>query len=373
MKTKVAQFGAGGFASQHARIYSEFDDAELSAICDLDPSKKKIADRYGCNFYTHENRGQLLKRTDIEYAAIVVNTAQHHVVANECLENFPRLKCLFIEKPMTETLEQARSLLEKAEKRDVLVFVGHQERYNPPYEELFEMFWGGSLGEISVMSSIRANPTPVGVERRSGVMKDLAIHDADLQCFLLRKMPVRIYAEKSFKIVRKPQEEDVAHIMMYFYDESEKTAGVSSSIYANWVMEKSKDGKSNRARSLNVVAQNMTCLLDFSRQRIEYQEPTEQPSHWGDYGEYKLKTTPIIRISEFPMIESLEKELRAVIDITNDRSVYYDMKNHHKVTPATGWEAMMALETILTAEKSSESKQPIQLTSPYISGGVSIT
>jgi predicted dehydrogenase len=125
MPLRIGVIGVGYLGRHHARIYSELEGVELTAVADADAAQgEEIAGRYGCRFFTRY--ADLFPLCDA--VSIVTPTTTHHEVAMECLAAG---KDILVEKPITESIDEADALIEEAERRGRVLQVGHLERYNP--------------------------------------------------------------------------------------------------------------------------------------------------------------------------------------------------------------------------------------------------
>jgi len=161
---KVAVIGAGHMGRYHAEKFARLPGVEVAAIVDRDPARAPIADFR-----------KVLDR--VEAAVIAVPTDLHHEVAAACLE---RGLHVLVEKPIAATLAQADELIDLASKQQVVLQVGHVERYNQAFQAL---------------TARMDRPVFIDAERLSGfkqrgaevdVVLDLMIHDLDLAIALAR-------------------------------------------------------------------------------------------------------------------------------------------------------------------------------------------
>jgi predicted dehydrogenase len=168
MSVRVAVVGVGYLGQHHARIYSELTEAELVAVVDIDPERaEEVARRY-------ETRasGDLNDVLDaVDALSIVSPTTSHYGIALECLK---KGKDLLIEKPITVTIDQANELIREAGEGELILQVGHLERYNPGVIALSEM-----IDCPRFIEAVRVSPflkRAVDVD----VTLDLMIHDIDV-------------------------------------------------------------------------------------------------------------------------------------------------------------------------------------------------
>lgn len=187
---KVAVIGAGAMGRNHVRVYQEMPDVELVAIVD---QSRSTAEQIG-NVYrvpVYEDYQEMLEQEHPDAVSIAVPTQAHFSVASTLLE----AKChVLVEKPITQTMEEAYRLIEIAEKNDLVLAVGHIERYNPAIIELKRRLTAGELGRIFQIHARRLGPFPMRI-RDVGVLMDLATHDLDIMQYLVGKPVSRLFAE----------------------------------------------------------------------------------------------------------------------------------------------------------------------------------
>jgi predicted dehydrogenase len=168
MSVKVGVIGVGYLGQHHARIFSELEGVELVGVSDNDIRRaNEISGAYGCRAF--ERYSDMVEQTDA--VSIVTPTTTHYAIACECLGAG---KDVFIEKPITENLEEARGLVADAENRGLIMQVGHLERYNPAILAAEEM-----LDEPRFLEAERLSPF-LGRGTDVDVTLDLMIHDIDV-------------------------------------------------------------------------------------------------------------------------------------------------------------------------------------------------
>jgi predicted dehydrogenase len=168
MSVKVGVIGVGYLGQHHARIFSELEGVELVGVSDNDIRRaNEISGAYGCRAF--ERYSDMVEQADA--VSIVTPTTTHYAIARECLGAG---KDVFIEKPITENLEEARGLVTEAENRGLIMQVGHLERYNPAILVAEEM-----LDEPRFLEAERLSPF-LGRGTDVDVTLDLMIHDIDV-------------------------------------------------------------------------------------------------------------------------------------------------------------------------------------------------
>ena len=167
-KIRCAVIGVGYLGRFHAQKYQLVDDAELVAVCDIDSSACEGVSRE-LNVPAFTNYRDLFGKVDA--VSIAATTNVHFQIAKDCLENGIHV---LLEKPMTETVQQAESLNQLAEQNRVKLQIGHLERFNAARLAL-----EAHLEEPLFIESHRLAPfNPRGTD--VNVVLDLMIHDIDI-------------------------------------------------------------------------------------------------------------------------------------------------------------------------------------------------
>jgi predicted dehydrogenase len=181
-KLNVGVIGVGHLGSLHAKMYSQLVNANLVGLFDVDTVKaRKIGAELGTKAFPTID--ELVAAVDA--VSIVTTTMAHHDAAAKALESGVHT---FIEKPITETIEQAKSLVALAETKHLKIQVGHIERFNPAILAL-ETY---NLKPLFIESHRLAQFNPRGSD--VAVVLDLMIHDIDLILSLVKSPVARIDA-----------------------------------------------------------------------------------------------------------------------------------------------------------------------------------
>lgn len=197
----TAVIGAGHLGSKHAKVYFELPNVNLVGVCDTDEEKGiKIAKKYHTRYYTDYH--ELLDK--VQAVSIAVPTFLHYKIAKDFLLNGVHV---LIEKPITKTLEEADELLEIAKKDNLIIQVGHIERFNSAIRAI-EPF----IKQPRFIECSRLGPF---VERAAdiGVVLDLMIHDIDIILGLVKSHVENIEAV-GVKMVS--EHEDTANVRITF-------------------------------------------------------------------------------------------------------------------------------------------------------------
>ena len=167
-KLRVGVIGVGHLGQHHARIYSANPHTTLVAIQDLDKTRgQMIAKRYGVAFC--DELVHLLPQVDA--VSVAVPTSAHYPVVKICLEAGLHV---LVEKPITSTIEEGNELVRLAKGKQVILQVGHIERFNPVIDAARSYIHNPGFLECHRLGPFQPRGTDVDV------VLDLMIHDLDM-------------------------------------------------------------------------------------------------------------------------------------------------------------------------------------------------
>ena len=167
-KLKCAVIGAGYLGKFHAEKYAALPDCELLAVVDVNKKvAQEVAAKYGAQALTDYQT--LLGQVDA--VSIVVPTSLHHVVSRDFLNSGSHV---LVEKPITVTVEEANELIAIAGEKELILQVGHLERFNPAVLGLNDIENKPLFIEAHRLSPFNPRANDVSV------VLDLMIHDIDI-------------------------------------------------------------------------------------------------------------------------------------------------------------------------------------------------
>jgi predicted dehydrogenase len=200
-KIRVGIIGVGYLGTQHARILSYLEEAELEAVADIDFQKAlQIGNRHGVRYF--QNYEEMID--DIDAAVVATDTSAHFSVSMRLLKQG---KHVLVEKPITATVEQGEQLVEAAAKNNLIFQVGHLERFNPAVEAVENMISEPKFIEVQRLGSFSARSLDIDV------VLDLMIHDLDIILALIKDEVVAI---KSSGIHVVSEKTDIANARLEF-------------------------------------------------------------------------------------------------------------------------------------------------------------
>ena len=212
VSVRVGVVGVGHLGSQHTRVYREMDEVDLVGIADVDESRgHEMAEKNGTSFFGDYR--ELFGEVDA--VSVVTPTESHYPIAREFLEMGVSV---LVEKPMTRSVEEARSLVGVAGESHAVLQVGHIERFNPAVQAVKRY-----IDAPKYIESIRICPYSFRSTDISVVL-DLMIHDIDIILSLARSPLAKVEAV-GVRVISET--EDMANARLVF--ESGCVANVTAS------------------------------------------------------------------------------------------------------------------------------------------------
>jgi predicted dehydrogenase len=155
---------------RHCRVYASLRGAHFVGVFDVNHVRgHEVAEKYGARYF--DSPIDLLREVDA--VTVATPTPFHFDLA---MESFMAGVHVLIEKPMALTLEQGRALVETTRASNLIVQVGHIERFNPTFTELKNVT--DDLPVVAIM--IRRQNSFDASNKDVDVINDLMIHDIDL-------------------------------------------------------------------------------------------------------------------------------------------------------------------------------------------------
>jgi predicted dehydrogenase len=165
---KAGVIGVGYLGRFHAQKYAAMPGVELIGVADIDPGcAERVAGECSCRPFTDYR--ELLPLVDA--VSIVVPTINHHQVSLDCIAAGVDI---LLEKPMTVTLAEADDLIDKVEKKNLILQVGHLERFNAAVQAMKPFLTTPVFIESNRISTFKNRGVDVDV------VLDLMIHDIDI-------------------------------------------------------------------------------------------------------------------------------------------------------------------------------------------------
>lgn len=239
---KIGIFGVGHLGTVHVQLLQELSsDYEIVGFVDpSDAAAKLIQQQFGLKRFSTIT--ELIDLCDC--IDIVTPTSQHFELASAAIK---RSKHVFIEKPITQTVEQAKKLLQLASEASVQVQVGHVERFNPAFKGALPHIDRPMYIEIHRLAPFSKRGTDVSV------VLDLMIHDLDIVLSVV-KSPVKRVAATGVAVMSPSP--DIANARIEFDN------GCIANITA------SRISKTN-VRKAQFFQRNASITVDYAEKKVE--------------------------------------------------------------------------------------------------------
>ena len=259
-RIRIAIIGIGHLGARHLKVYSEIQDqVELIGVCDIQKERTlKLAEHY--HVPLHEDYRQLVGKIDA--VNICVPTSLHHEIARFFLQNGVHV---FIEKPITSTVDQAQELIDLAKQKKRKLQVGHIERFNAAFQSIKHFTHNPLFIECHRLNKFPNRSLDIGV------VMDLMIHDIDIVLGLIFS-PIRQIHAVGASILTPL--EDIASVRLIF--ENGCVCNLTASRVSEDVMRKIRLFQENTYISLDYVKQEAYIYKKHDHQILKHSLPIEK-------------------------------------------------------------------------------------------------
>ena len=300
-KIRVAVVGAGKMGTYHAKLLGRTPGVDLVGVCDTNIWKAQLA-AWQSNTVAVRDYKDVLARVDA--VVVAVPTPLHHEVGKAALGAGAHV---LIEKPLASTVDEAKELLALSQEKQLVLQVGHIERFNPAV--------------LEAVKHIR-DPRYITVERLGpydprtshiGVVMDLMIHDLDI---LLTLVGSDVESLEALGANLLSDHEDIANVRVRF-----KTGCVADLTASRISMGKS--------RKLRAFQKDSYISLDYGNTALKI---------------YRKKTPVIKSLKD---VEILNPKLTSVDPLKNEHNHFLDCIRHSRKPWPSGERGVEALKLAL--------------------------
>jgi predicted dehydrogenase len=200
---KIGVFGAGHLGKFHLNNWKEIADIELVGFFDPDnDTAQEVSKKYQLARFI--NADELMDACNIVDVAAPTN---HHFEL--CEKAIKKGKHVFVEKPLANTMEEARQLVNLAEESGIKFQVGHVERFNPAFLAVKDIPLNPMFIEVHRLAQFNPRGTEVSV------ILDLMIHDIDIILSIVKSDVKTISASGVGVMTETP---DIANVRIEFHN-----------------------------------------------------------------------------------------------------------------------------------------------------------
>ncbi len=300
-KIRVAVVGAGKMGTYHAKLLGRTPGVDLVGVCDTNVWRAQLA-AWQSNTVAVRDYKDVLGRVDA--VVVAVPTPMHHEVGMAALSAGAHA---LIEKPLASSVEEARELLDAAQRSKLVLQVGHIERFNPAV--------------LEAVQHIR-DPRYITVERLGpydprmshiGVVMDLMIHDLDI---LLTLVGSEVESLEALGANLLSGHEDIANVRVRF-----KTGCVADLTASRISL--------GRSRKLRAFQKDSYISLDYGAGALKI---------------YRKKAPVIKSLKD---VEILTPKLTGVDPLKNEQTHFLDCIRHNRKPWPSGERGVEALKLAL--------------------------
>lgn len=207
----IGIIGYGYWGPTVARNFSATKGVKIVSICDLHHSALEKAKSVYPHVQSTTNYREITTSKHIDAVAIVTQVFAHYEIAKSALENG---KDVFIEKPFTATVEQAKHLLDLANQKNLVIMVDHVVLFTSTVKKIKQLIDHNELGKLYYYDATRIN---LGLFQPDvNVVWDLAPHDLSIIDYLVKTKPVALSAHGKDHFSQNL--ENIAYVTIYYED-----------------------------------------------------------------------------------------------------------------------------------------------------------
>lgn len=308
---KVGVFGVGHLGKFHLNNWKEIDSVKLVGFYDpSDENALAIKEKYGLKRF--KKPADLIEASDI--VDIVAPTIMHHEL---CKMAILKSKHVFVEKPLTNTMSEAKEILKLTKEANIKLQVGHVERFNPAFLALKEYELSPMFIEVHRLSQFNPRGTDVSV------ILDLMIHDIDIILSIVKSDVKNVFANGVNVLSDTP---DIANVRIEF--DNGCVANLTSSRISMKKMRKMRLFQKDSYISID--------FLDKKTEVIKYKTPSDKNVFSFDIETSAGKKTIAIAAPAIKENNAIKMELESFVDaiVKNKQVIVSDIEGYRAMEVA---------------------------------------
>lgn len=265
----IGVIGCGYWGPNLIRNFRSLADCRLKAMCDISEARLRHLGAIYPEVRQETDFTRLI--ADPEIDALVVATAArlHHPIAKDSLLAG---KHTLIEKPMAMSSIECEELVAIAEKKGLILMVGHTFLYSPAVRKIKELIDDGEIGEIRYIAARRLN---LGLFQKDiNVAWDLAPHDISIIHHIMQALPDCVNCHGEAHVTHGV--EDITSMNLHF------EGGRSAFVQSSWLDPR-------KIREMTIVGSKKMIVYDdvAPQEKIKiFDARVERPPHYDTFGEF---------------------------------------------------------------------------------------
>ncbi|MFN3298868.1 MAG: Gfo/Idh/MocA family protein [Sediminibacterium sp.] len=286
---KVGVFGVGHLGKFHLNNWKEIEGIKLVGFFDPNnDNAKEVTEKYGLIRYMDEDK--LMDACDI--IDVITPTNQHYDI---CMKAVRKGKHVFVEKPITHTLQEGKNLVNMVREANVKLQVGHVERFNPAYLAVKDLNLNPMFIEVHRLAQFNPRGTEVSV------ILDLMIHDIDIILSLVKSDVKSIAASGVAVMTETP---DIANVRIEF----------NNGCVANLTSSRISMKKMRKMRLFQKDAYIGIDFLEKKTEIIKLKQPEDENVFSFDIDTPNGKKTIAIATPSIEPLNAIKLELTSFVD-----------------------------------------------------------
>jgi predicted dehydrogenase len=265
----VGVVGCGYWGPNLVRNFKSLPNCHLKAMCDSSEQRLKHMRSLYSDVETVTDYQHMLNGVGLDAVVIATPVKYHHALAKASLSAG---KHTFIEKPMAASAAECEELIEIAERKGLVLMIGHTFLYSSAVRKIDEIIKSGDIGEIRYINSRRLN---LGLFQKDiNVAWDLAPHDISIILHILGEMPVQVNCQGYAHVT--PGIEEVTNMSLTFRKKRFAT------IQSSWI-------EPRKVREMTIVGTRRMIVYDdlqVSEKIRVYDVRVERPPHYDSFAEF---------------------------------------------------------------------------------------
>lgn len=218
----VGIIGFGYWGPNLVRNFFETKGATVRRVCDRRPHRLELAAARFRGVAMTASVDDLITDPRVDAVAIATPVSTHFDFAMRALAAG---KHVLVEKPLAATADEARRIVDEADRRGLVLLVDHTFVYTGAVRKIREVVAAGDLGDIYYYDSVRVN---LGLFQHDvSVIWDLAVHDLSILDFVIPARPHAVSATGMSHVARGP--ENIAYLTLFFSN------AMIAHIHVNWL------------------------------------------------------------------------------------------------------------------------------------------
>lgn len=295
----IGIIGCGGWGPNHIRNFQSLPGCRVPAVADIDVARLARISEHFPTVSTETDYKSLLRTSEVNAVVVATPTNTHGSVVRQALEAGKHVLC---EKPLCLASAEAHELVELAEKRRLILMVGHVFLFNAGVIKLKELLEGGEVGKVRYVSAVRTNLGPVREDVNAAY--DLATHDIAIFNWLLAGTPESLCATGGSYL--RPGLEDVVFITLKY------PQNILASIQVSWLNPR-------KVRQITLVGSKKMATwddLELNTPVAIYDCGASTSRTYNDYGEFLRVSMwdAEVRLPKVRVEEPLRTQARYFLD-----------------------------------------------------------